>query len=116
MQKTVKFRENIEVLEVVPKSAPLKTSLDVFKARKLLELARVSALVRNAVARHSEGADSAADLRALTRKPQSCHESIACVREYGIPRAGSAWELKIVTERREKRENHDLEDEGERRS
>ena len=29
---------------------------------------------------------------------------------------GSAWELKIDTERLEKRENHDLEDEGERRS
>ena len=43
------------------KSVPLKTSLDVFKARKLLELARVSALLRNAVTRHSEGADSAAD-------------------------------------------------------
>ena len=45
LQKTAKFPENIEVLEVVPKSAPLKTSLDVFKARKLLELARVSASI-----------------------------------------------------------------------
>ena len=45
MRKTVKFHENIEVLEVVPKSAPLKTSFDVFKTRKLLELARVSALL-----------------------------------------------------------------------
>ena len=45
LQESVKFLENIEVLEVVPKSPPLKTTLDVFKARKLLELARVSALI-----------------------------------------------------------------------
>ena len=62
MQNTAKNLENIEVLEVVPKSAPLKTSLDVFQARKLLELARAGMLRRNAVTRHSEGADSAADL------------------------------------------------------
>ena len=39
MQKKAKFLENIEVLEVVPKSAPHKISLDVLTARKLLELA-----------------------------------------------------------------------------
>ena len=45
MQEMAKFIENMEVLEVGPKSALLKTSLDVFKARKLLEFARVAALV-----------------------------------------------------------------------
>ena len=53
--------ENNEVSTWGRKSARLKTSLDVFKTRKLLELARVSALLRNAVTRHSEVADSAAD-------------------------------------------------------
>ena len=43
--RTAKFLKKIKVPEVVPKSPPLKTSLDVFKARKLLELARVSALL-----------------------------------------------------------------------
>ena len=45
LQKKAIFLTNIEVLEVVPKSARLNTSLDVFAARKLLELARVSALI-----------------------------------------------------------------------
>ncbi len=44
-KKKANVLEHIEVLEVVPKSAPLKMSLDVFTARKLLELARVSALL-----------------------------------------------------------------------
>ena len=45
LQKAAKILENIEVLEVGPKSARLKTSVDVFNTRKLLELARVGALV-----------------------------------------------------------------------
>ena len=40
-----KFIENIEVLEVVPKWAPLKTSLDVFRAVQLLELAKAGVLI-----------------------------------------------------------------------
>ena len=44
---------------------PLKTSLDVFKAEPLLELAKAGVLLPNAVSRHSEGVDSAADLRTL---------------------------------------------------
>ena len=38
LQEKAKFIENIEVLEVVPKWAPLKTSLDVFKAGNCLSL------------------------------------------------------------------------------
>ncbi len=45
MQERAKFLEHIEVIEVVPKSALLKTSLDVFKAIALLELAKAGVLL-----------------------------------------------------------------------
>ena len=56
-------------------------------------------MVKNAVTRSTEWRQRGGSPYA-SRKPPRCHEPIAYVGEYGIPRVGgSAWEFKFGAER-----------------